>query len=75
MNDWMDDAACKGVWGLFYLDRGESTTTAKHICRHCPVKQPCLDYALDNHERFGIRGGLTTRERWRLHPQQDTGAA
>jgi WhiB family redox-sensing transcriptional regulator len=30
------------------------------------VQGECLDYALDNDERFGIWGGLSERERRRL---------
>ena len=74
---WRERAACRrpGVDpDAFYPDKGGSTRTAKAICnggrdRHaCPVKAQCLDYALDNDERFGIWGGLSERERRRLRP-------
>ena len=41
-------------------------TTGDRICTSCEVKAECLDYALDNDERFGIWGGLSERERRRL---------
>lgn len=64
---WMDDAACKGEdTELFFPSRGESTEAAKTICDRCPVRQPCLDYALDVGEKFGIFGGTSERERRRM---------
>ncbi len=50
----------------FFPDKGESTKEAKRICSDCPVKQPCLDFALANDEKFGIWGGLSPKERRRL---------
>lgn len=35
---------------------------AKLICRGCPVRTACLQYALD-HQEHGIWGGLTEDER------------
>lgn len=35
---------------------------AKNICKGCTVKEPCLDYALNN-ESFGIWGGMSETER------------
>ncbi|WP_407672362.1 WhiB family transcriptional regulator [Parafrankia discariae] len=31
---------------------------AKRICSGCEVRAECLEYALENDERFGIWGGL-----------------
>lgn len=39
---------------------------AKMICRRCPVRRPCLEYALERGEQHGIWGGLTVPERERL---------
>lgn len=36
--------------------------TLRAVCAGCPVKRPCLKYAMRN-ERFGIWGGLTSAER------------
>lgn len=35
---------------------------AKNICRACPVKTECLEYALSTHE-YGVWAGTTQRER------------
>lgn len=39
---------------------------AKTICRRCPVQAPCLQWAMDAREPYGIWGGLTEQERERL---------
>jgi WhiB family redox-sensing transcriptional regulator len=37
---------------------------AQRICLHeCPVREQCLADALETDERWGIRGGLTPRQR------------
>jgi WhiB family redox-sensing transcriptional regulator len=36
------------------------------VCRSCDVRAECLEYALENDERFGIWGGMSERERRRL---------
>jgi WhiB family redox-sensing transcriptional regulator len=43
---------------------------AKSICKGCPVKRECLEYALVNRERDGVWGGLGERERRRLIRQR-----
>lgn len=55
---WQDQANCLGVDpDLFFPERGASTREAKEVCRGCVVKNDCLEYALDNGEKFGIWGG------------------
>ena len=61
---WTDRALCAEVdTDLFFPDKGESTVPAKKICLACEVRAQCLDYALANHERFGVWGGLSERQR------------
>lgn len=64
---WQDRALCAEVGGdEWFPEKGGSTREAKRVCRACPVKMACLDYALENDERFGIWGGMSERERRRL---------
>lgn len=64
---WQDEALCAQVDGeIFYPEKGGSTLDAKRVCMACPVREPCLEYALDRDERFGIWGGYSERERRRL---------
>jgi WhiB family redox-sensing transcriptional regulator len=67
--DWREWAACRrpGVnpeW--FFPEKGGSARPAKRICRQCPVRADCLDYAIGTGQQFGIWGGLSERERRRL---------
>jgi WhiB family redox-sensing transcriptional regulator len=63
---WQDAALCAQVDpDIFFPERGESTRAPKQVCAGCPVRLPCLDYALE-HEGIaahGIWGGLSERER------------
>jgi hypothetical protein len=48
---------------VFFPGRGESAGPTRQVCAACPVRQPCLDYAITNRITHGIWGGLTERER------------
>lgn len=66
---WQEEALCAQVGGdEWFPDKGGSVRDAKRICMACPVREACLQYALDNVERFGIWGGKSERERRRLLP-------
>ena len=61
---WQEDALCAQTDPeAFFPEKGGSTRDAKKICSQCNVRSECLEYALKNDERFGIWGGLTSRER------------
>jgi WhiB family redox-sensing transcriptional regulator len=69
--DWQDFGNCKGVDpDLFFPERGASTREAKECCRGCEVRHDCLEFALQNGEKFGIWGGLSERERRRIRRQR-----
>ncbi|WP_082008132.1 WhiB family transcriptional regulator [Microbacterium mangrovi] len=64
---WQSDALCAQTDPeAFFPEKGGSTRDAKRICASCDVRDQCLEYALQNDERFGIWGGLSERERRRL---------
>jgi WhiB family redox-sensing transcriptional regulator len=64
---WQADALCSQTDPeAFFPEKGGSTRDAKRICSGCEVKAECLEYALENDERFGIWGGLSERERRKL---------
>lgn len=64
---WVDQALCAQTDpDSFFPEKGGSTREAKSVCTNCIVAAECLDYAIDNDERFGIWGGLSERERRRI---------
>ena len=68
---WQDLANCLGVDpDLFFPERGASTREAKEVCRGCVVREDCLEFALQNSEKFGIWGGMSERERRRIRRQR-----
>lgn len=69
---WQQYANCLGVDpDLFFPERGGSTREAKEVCRGCVVRAECLEYALDNAEKFGIWGGMSERERRQLRRRRN----
>lgn len=65
---WLDEANCSALTAeLFWVDKGGSVAPAKAICRDCPVKHECLEWALTHNEREGVWGGLAPSERRKLH--------
>ena len=64
---WQTDALCAQTDPeAFFPEKGGSTRDAKRVCTTCEVRSECLEYALQNDERFGIWGGLSERERRKL---------
>lgn len=64
---WQERALCAQTDPeAFFPEKGGSTREAKKVCSGCEVKAQCLEYALENDERFGIWGGLSERERRKL---------
>lgn len=64
---WQERALCAQTDPeAFFPEKGGSTREAKKVCASCEVRGECLNYALENDERFGIWGGLSERERRKL---------
>jgi WhiB family redox-sensing transcriptional regulator len=66
--EWRTAAACRGQdpeW--WHPVRGASVEPHRRICRSCPVKVPCLEYALGGGAKGdgGIWAGSSARDRRR----------
>lgn len=70
--DWQVGAACTGMDpNIFFVGgpiRSDSVLTAdrsraKAVCKQCPVRIDCLEYALANNIGHGTWGGLNEDER------------
>lgn len=73
-HSWQARSLCHGLPSkdidelFFHAARDRAAIDeAKSICRRCPVKKACFDYALDNEIRQGMWGGLTEAERRPWH--------
>lgn len=82
MPNWRIRAACRTADpDLWFPDKGDHGDEAKRVCNGtdttnpCPVREPCLDYALRHKIVHGIWGGLNYRDRYRLTPGNGRPAA
>ena len=76
---WATKAACRGPHAVVFFppahaerkeERIAREQAAKEICRPCPVRQECLDYAIRIREAHGIWGGLSEAERKAIIDQE-----
>jgi WhiB family redox-sensing transcriptional regulator len=73
---WRMDALCAQTDpDLFFPDVGERNPAAKAVCGRCAVREPCLAFALDNREVYGIWGGLSADERKKLRTRRRKAAS
>lgn len=67
MPPWFADAACATYdpedWYADGKHDGDRIAHAVAVCRGCPVQTPCLTYALENDERWGVWAGTTPKQR------------
>ena len=64
---WMQRGRCRDIPpSTFFPSDGVGVDVARRICADCPVKGPCLEYALENHVDHGVWGGCSERERRRI---------
>ncbi|NJQ03935.1 WhiB family transcriptional regulator [Streptomyces zingiberis] len=74
--DWRERALCAQTGPEFFFPvPGGSTREAKQVCRACEGRVECLEYALENDERFGVWGGLSEKERRRLRRSRRDGVS
>jgi WhiB family redox-sensing transcriptional regulator len=69
---WRGQAACRGVDPNVMVPRVENditTEAALRLCAGCPVREPCLAFAMGDDRLLGVFGGTTTRERRELRAE------
>lgn len=69
--EWMLRAQCVDMdLNIFFPGPGRlgaaDTKKAVAVCERCPVRQACLDYALEHPDMAGVWGGTSHRERVRI---------
>jgi WhiB family redox-sensing transcriptional regulator len=84
---WEEQARCRTVGAGPFFPEGNggkfraAAEEAKAVCAWCPVRQQCLELALELEgttelaRRAGVWGGTTPRERVAIHRQRTTTAA
>lgn len=69
--DWMALGKCRELPPTtFFPSDGVGVDVARRICEDCPVKSPCLEYAIRNRIDHGVWGGASERERRRIARQR-----
>jgi WhiB family redox-sensing transcriptional regulator len=58
---------------LFFPSDGVGVEVARRVCATCPVKEPCLEYALESRIDHGVWGGCSERERRRILKRRRVG--
>ncbi|WP_028708624.1 WhiB family transcriptional regulator [Propionicicella superfundia] len=67
--DWRHQAACLNEDPELFFPVGNTgpalmqIAEAKKVCRTCPVREPCLQWALDAGQDHGVWGGMSEDER------------
>jgi hypothetical protein len=59
---------------IFFPEKGAPTSRAMAVCMACEVRAQCLEYAMQNNERFGVWGGLSESKRRELRKKLPTPA-
>lgn len=76
MSDWRARADCRYVDPeLFFRDDADSRETAKAVCAGCPVRDACLDWAVERRVEHGVWAGTSWHERKVLRLEQRRPAA
>lgn len=75
---WVDEGLCAQTDPDAWHPEGEGATLspAKRICKRCPVRRPCLEFALAEGLIYdGVWGGLSPRERQAIYKERRASAA
>lgn len=64
---WMNDGNCRShPPEVFFPSDGVGVTIAQQICSTCPVRETCLEYALEQRIDHGVWGAASERQRRRI---------
>ncbi|MCX4743407.1 WhiB family transcriptional regulator [Streptomyces antibioticus] len=69
MDNWRESAECRHEDPDLFFPIGTSgpallqTEQAKAVCRRCPVREACLDWAMNTDQTLGVWGGTSETER------------
>ncbi|GAC1375553.1 MAG: WhiB family transcriptional regulator [Acidimicrobiales bacterium] len=67
VENWRQRSACTGLDTEIFFPASEAEAgPAKSVCATCPVRDECLEWAIQTRQEDGVWGGLTDTERRRL---------
>jgi len=77
--DRLDDVPCADLDGdLWFASHPAAVARAKELCQACPIRQACLEDAMQRREPWGVWGGelfengaIVTFKRPRGRPRKD----
>jgi WhiB family redox-sensing transcriptional regulator len=70
--NWRSESACREEDPELFFPVGNNPAAdakaaeAKQVCKRCPVRELCLQWAMDTNQDAGVWGGLTEGERRNL---------
>jgi len=76
--EWMARGLCTNVPpSRFFPSDGAGVELARKVCADCPVREACLEHALEQRIDHGVWGGCSERERRRIlkHRRSDVAQA
>jgi WhiB family redox-sensing transcriptional regulator len=71
--DWLSNGPCRTEDPEIFFPVGDGkeaarkAAEAKAVCQRCPVQERCLQWALESRQDTGVWGGMSEKERRRLH--------
>lgn len=72
--EWMADAACLGTDPDAFFGGKSDAAAARRVCRACPVREACREFAIADASLLGVWGGTTERERRAIRKHTKTSA-
>ncbi len=72
----LPDRACAGADPELFFPEGRGIASydeARKLCHRCPHRQPCLEWALETGQGFGMWGATTPEERREMRRKRRTG--
>lgn len=76
LDGWRAQASCRSADPDLFFPVGSTgpavsqIEAAKIVCRACPVRQPCLEFALTTNQDSGVWGAASEEERRVLRRQR-----
>lgn len=67
---WREEAKCRGMdVNIFHPQKGKSYIVEEkilNVCVPCPVREQCLEDALNDYLQIGYRAGISAKQRSRM---------